>query len=369
MNKVSKTIEIKNKDIYLSYLGNLFEIIFHINRDCPWTKSLNLIDLLDLLYKEIDEVSYALEKKDSTNLEEEIGDVLFNIFLIPFIIINCNMNISFCNSINLVISKMIKRHTWVNFPGKKAIQKVETISDVDKLWNQNHDKIHGKVNRLRRDKILLIDKINKLEFKRNEVSKKIDSSKIRLYQIKESLKEIELRKKVIGFSVYCSDNSPENSYYKNEILKLIKFFISSKITCISSGVYSENSSLEFFNKTVKQNGGSMINVKKKSKEVNQYCTEEILSDSNDLNEINRILKKISNNFIFFPGDFKVISSLWDVISDQTSKIDRNIIVININGFFNGTKRQIYDLTRKGVINQKVTIRFLDSVDKITKIKN
>ena len=154
MNNLNK----KRKDVYLNRLGNLFETIFCINRDCPWTKSLNLKDLLDLLNKEIDEVSYALEKKDFSNLEEEIGDVLFNIFLIPFIIINSKVDISFCNSITSVIAKMIKRHTWVNFPNRKALQSVETISDVDKLWNKNHDKIHGRINRLKRDKKLLIEK-------------------------------------------------------------------------------------------------------------------------------------------------------------------------------------------------------------------
>ena len=190
MNNLNK----KRKDVYLNRLGNLFETIFCINRDCPWTKSLNLKDLLDLLNKEIDEVSYALEKKDFSNLEEEIGDVLFNIFLIPFIIINSKVDISFCNSITSVIAKMIKRHTWVNFPNRKALQSVETISDVDKLWNKNHDKIHGRINRLKRDKKLLIEKISRLEFKKDEVSKKIKSSTFRLYQIKESLKEVELKK-------------------------------------------------------------------------------------------------------------------------------------------------------------------------------
>ena len=183
----------------MNRLGNLFETIFCINRDCPWTKSLNLKDLLDLLNKEIDEVSYALEKKDFSNLEEEIGDVLFNIFLIPFIIINSKVDISFCNSITSVIAKMIKRHTWVNFPNRKALQSVETISDVDKLWNKNHDKIHGRINRLKRDKKLLIEKISRLEFKKDEVSKKIKSSTFRLYQIKESLKEVELKKKDNGY--------------------------------------------------------------------------------------------------------------------------------------------------------------------------
>ena len=126
----------KNKDIYLNRLGNLFETIFCINRDCPWTKSLNLKDLLDLLNKEIDEVSYALEKKDVSNLEEEIGDVLFNIFLIPFIIINSKVNISFSNSITFVIEKMIKRHTWVNFPHRKALETQSQYQGIEEHYNK-----------------------------------------------------------------------------------------------------------------------------------------------------------------------------------------------------------------------------------------
>ena len=358
----------KNKDIYMNRLGNLFETIFYINRDCPWTKSLNLKDLLDLLNKEIDEVSYALEKNDVNNLEEEIGDVLFNIFLIPFIIINSKVNISFSNSITSVIDKMIKRHTWVDFPNRKALESVETISDVDKLWNENHDKIHGRINRLKRDKKLLTEKIQKLEFKKNEIKNKIKSSTFRLYQIKESLKEVKFKKKIIGIGIYSSDNYSENSYYNNEIMKLTKILVSNNITCISSGIYSEGSSLEFLNKNVNKNGGYMINVKKKSDCINKYCKEEINSESNETSEINKIIKKISNNFIFFPGDFKLISSLWDIIGDNDSCISKNIIIININGFFNGTKKQIYDLTRKGIISQKTTIRFLDSVDKLTRIR-
>ena len=103
----------------------------------------------------------------------------------------------------------------------------------------------------------------------------------------------------MGISIFSSDNSPENSYYKNEIMKLAKILVMNNITCISSGIYSEGSSLEFLNNSISKNGGYMINVKKKSHFINRYCKEEIDSESNETSEINKIIKKISNNFIFF----------------------------------------------------------------------
>jgi MazG family protein len=49
---------------------------------CPWDRDQNLDDLPEHLQNELDEVKEAIRNRDTANLAEELGDLLFNVVFV-----------------------------------------------------------------------------------------------------------------------------------------------------------------------------------------------------------------------------------------------------------------------------------------------
>lgn len=116
--------------------SELVKIAGHLRSDkgCPWDREQTILSMIEHFTEEAEEVKSAMEKGDHANLQEELGDLLFNIVLIAQIAKEEKLfNIS---KVLSGIEKKIKtRHTWVF--GK---DKAKTADEALVLWTRNKQK-------------------------------------------------------------------------------------------------------------------------------------------------------------------------------------------------------------------------------------
>jgi tetrapyrrole methylase family protein / MazG family protein len=98
---------------------------------CPWDKSRKLEDMPEYLREEIEEVIEAIEKNDSENLKEEIGDILFTLILTAQIAEE-EGKLKMKDVLKGIEQKIISRHTWV-FGKDKAHTPEEALAK----WKEN----------------------------------------------------------------------------------------------------------------------------------------------------------------------------------------------------------------------------------------
>jgi len=100
---------------------------------CPWDRRQTIASLAKCLAEESEEVLVAIRKKDYRNLEEELGDLLFNIVMIAQIASE-KQKFRMNGVLQKIERKIISRHSWVFGSDRK---KVKTAADALKLWNEN----------------------------------------------------------------------------------------------------------------------------------------------------------------------------------------------------------------------------------------
>ncbi|MFH0834636.1 MAG: MazG nucleotide pyrophosphohydrolase domain-containing protein [Patescibacteria group bacterium] len=104
---------------------------------CPWDRKQTILSLAKSLEEESDEALAAIRKKDFANLEEELGDLLFNIVMIAQIATE-EKKFKMSGILQKIERKIIARHSWVFGPDRK---KVKTAEDALRLWKENKAKI------------------------------------------------------------------------------------------------------------------------------------------------------------------------------------------------------------------------------------
>lgn len=100
-------------------------------KGCPWDKERVMADFPPLLIEESEEIKEAIAKADWENLQEEIGDVLFNLCLLMQIAEE-EGHFTAKDVINSSSEKIISRHTWVF--GKDT---AKTAEEALRLWKKN----------------------------------------------------------------------------------------------------------------------------------------------------------------------------------------------------------------------------------------
>ena len=103
---------------------------------CPWDRKQTILSLAKSLEEEADEVLAAIRKKDFENLEEELGDLLFNIVMIAQIASE-EKRFRMAGILKKIERKIISRHSWV-FGKDKA--KVKNAEDALRLWKENKER-------------------------------------------------------------------------------------------------------------------------------------------------------------------------------------------------------------------------------------
>lgn len=112
---------------------NLLEIAAKLRAEggCPWDREQSIASMSPKLLEEAQEVQEAVKKKDWENLEEELGDVLFNIVMIAQIASE-EGKFDMGGVLEKIAEKLISRHTWV-FGSDKA----STAEEALELWIKN----------------------------------------------------------------------------------------------------------------------------------------------------------------------------------------------------------------------------------------
>ncbi|MFH1375810.1 MAG: MazG nucleotide pyrophosphohydrolase domain-containing protein [Patescibacteria group bacterium] len=100
---------------------------------CPWDRKQTILSLAKSLEEESDEVLSAIKKGDHKNLEEELGDLLFNIIMITQIA-EQKKYFRMSGVLRKIQKKIISRHTWVFGEDRK---KVKNAEDALRLWREN----------------------------------------------------------------------------------------------------------------------------------------------------------------------------------------------------------------------------------------
>ncbi len=101
---------------------------------CPWDKKQTYETMKKCIVDESAEVVEAIEKNDIPNLEEELGDLLFNILLIAQIASEKG-DFDMKSVMTKIGEKIVSRHTWV-FGTDKATTAEEALA----LWKENKKK-------------------------------------------------------------------------------------------------------------------------------------------------------------------------------------------------------------------------------------
>ena len=117
----------KNRKYNMTDLNNVMESLLAEN-GCPWDKVQTHETLKNYLIEESYEVVEAIDNKDSENLCEELGDVLFQIIFHSKLAEREN-KFDFSDVVNNVTAKMIYRH-----PHVFADESADTPQDVSKSW-------------------------------------------------------------------------------------------------------------------------------------------------------------------------------------------------------------------------------------------
>ena len=181
----------KNKKYNMTDLNNVMESLLAEN-GCPWDKVQTHETLKNYLIEESYEVVEAIDNKDSENLCEELGDVLFQIIFHSKLAEREN-KFDFSDVVNNVTAKMIYRH-----PHVFANESADTPQDVSKSWealkkkekgyNTKKDVLESIPNALpaliKGDKI--VSKAMKLGLENSSLTDAIDNLETELKRLKEN---------------------------------------------------------------------------------------------------------------------------------------------------------------------------------------
>lgn len=179
----------KNK-YNMTDLNNVMESLLAEN-GCPWDKVQTHETLKNYLIEESYEVVEAIDNKDSENLCEELGDVLFQIIFHSKLAEREN-KFDFSDVVNNVTAKMIYRH-----PHVFANESADTPQDVSKSWEVLKKKEKGYSTKkdvlesipnalpalIKGDKI--VSKATKLGLENINLSNAIDNLETELQKLKE----------------------------------------------------------------------------------------------------------------------------------------------------------------------------------------
>jgi uncharacterized protein YabN with tetrapyrrole methylase and pyrophosphatase domain len=121
-----------NKKITFQDLCKLAAML-RSDKGCPWDRAQTIPTMLKCIKDETEEVCQAIEKGDHANLQEELGDVLFQIAMIAQIAEE-NEYFKIDDVLKGIDYKIRSRHTWV-FGKDKAKTPEEAIT----MWKRNKE--------------------------------------------------------------------------------------------------------------------------------------------------------------------------------------------------------------------------------------
>ncbi|AEX85263.1 nucleotide pyrophosphohydrolase [Marinitoga sp. 1135] len=117
---------------FLEEFKKLYDIVQRNIEKCPWISSINTEYMLNETESEINEIREAIKNEDIENLEEEIGDLIYDAFLV-LKIAERDYNVSSEKIINGVVNKISNRKPWLFW------DKPITKEEASKIWKERKE--------------------------------------------------------------------------------------------------------------------------------------------------------------------------------------------------------------------------------------
>lgn len=175
-------------------IDNLLEVMDRLRGEggCNWDKKQTHESLTPYLLEETYEVVDALDKRDMTNLREELGDLLFQI-VFHSKIASENKQFHLRDVAISISEKLIRRHPHV-FGDPKNLDSEEVVKNWSKL-KEKEKELQGRKERSILDDIPVsmpaLQRSLKIQEKVSEVGFDWDSASGVLDKVKEEIKELE----------------------------------------------------------------------------------------------------------------------------------------------------------------------------------
>ncbi len=175
-------------------IDNLLEVMDRLRGEggCNWDKKQTHESLTPYLLEETYEVVDALDKRDMTNLREELGDLLFQI-VFHSKIASENKQFHLRDVANSISEKLIRRHPHV-FGEPKNLESDEVILNWSKLKRKEKEEQGRKEISILDDipvSMPALQRSLKIQDKVSEVGFDWDSASGVLEKVKEEIKELE----------------------------------------------------------------------------------------------------------------------------------------------------------------------------------
>tara|TARA_B110000003_G_scaffold276446_1_gene322966 strand:- start:17458 stop:18048 length:591 start_codon:yes stop_codon:yes gene_type:complete len=152
--------------------------------------------------------------------------------------------------------------------------------------------------------------------------------------------------------VFCGSSLGFDSAYKYAAIELGKYFVTNNITLVYGG--GKIGMMGILSQTILDMGGDVIGVipelLKHEEVVNSNVTE--LITTNTMSERKIIMSKLADGYITLPGGFGTLDELFESLTLSQLYIEQKPNgILNVNGFFNHTLRQLEVMITEGYLKK------------------
>ena len=153
--------------------------------------------------------------------------------------------------------------------------------------------------------------------------------------------------------VFCGSSLGFNPIYKNAAVELGNYFVNNDITLIYGG--GKIGMMGVLSETILKKGGNVIgiipSILKKEEVVNKNVTELIITKT--MSERKVMMSKLADGYISLPGGFGTLDELFEGLTLGQLHIEQKPNgILNINGFFNHTLKQLDHMVSEGYLKKE-----------------
>ena len=153
--------------------------------------------------------------------------------------------------------------------------------------------------------------------------------------------------------VFCGSSLGFNPIYKNAAIELGNYFVNNDITLVYGG--GKIGMIRVLSETILNKGGKVIGIipslLKKEEVVNPHVTELIVTKT--MSERKVLMSKLIDGYISLPGGFGTLDELFEGLTLGQLHIEQKPNgILNINGFFNHTLKQLEVMVAEGYLKQE-----------------
>ena len=153
--------------------------------------------------------------------------------------------------------------------------------------------------------------------------------------------------------VFCGSSLGFNPIYKQAAIELGDYFVNNDITLVYGG--GKIGMMGILSESILNKGGKVIgvipNLLKKEEVVNKNVTELIITKT--MSERKVIMSKLTDGYISLPGGFGTLDELFEGLTLGQLHIEKKPNgILNINGFFNHTLKQLDHMVSEGYLKKE-----------------